>query len=414
MRRHSSTIFTGMLTIALGAFTIVGVQVGADAAGRPHHAHEGSTSQGSNPFTVSQILLGGEIGHTFTPTGSATSAHESLSNPDDITRLGDRLFVAFQNGVGPKGEASTSGNLDSTVVELTFEGRELGQWDLAGRVDGLTADPTLRGVIATVNEDANSALFVVRPDAPSVTGQVTKFSYDNLTHGGGTDSIAVLDGRIFISASSPGTSTVSAPDASFPAVYAVKLDRTTLVAKMTPLFFDEDVATVANVGGSNFGSSTNLALTDPDSSEVVPATGPRFAGDFVLTSQGDQQQIYVSRAGSAHQRLSVLSLSQAVDDTAWPTSMSGHLYSTDATNDSVDVVTGPFHTDQPLVAATPCGSNSAASDCSTPNYLATLNPWTGAVTPITVSGPAYEPKGGLVFVPDANEHGHGTSHGFNH
>ena len=114
------------------------------------------------------------------------------------------------------------------MVELTFEGRELGQWDLAGRVDGLTADPTLRGVIATVNEDANSALFVVRPDAPSVTGQVTKFSYDNLTHGGGTDSIAVLDGRIFISASSPGTSTVSAPDASFPAVYAVKLDRTTL------------------------------------------------------------------------------------------------------------------------------------------------------------------------------------------
>ena len=39
-----------------------------------------------------------------------------------------------------------------------------------------------------------------------------------------------------------------------------------------------------------------LALTDPDSNEDVPAFATRFAGDFMLTSQGDKQQIFVHDA----------------------------------------------------------------------------------------------------------------------
>ena len=77
--------------------------------------------------------------------------------------------------------------------------------------------------------------------------------------------------------------------------------------------------TVANVNSPDFGNSTQLALTDPDSNEVVPRSSPRFGGDFMLTSQGDLQQIYVSGAGTPHQRLAALTLSQSVDDTAWPT-----------------------------------------------------------------------------------------------
>ncbi len=167
---------------------------------------------------------------------------------------------------------------------------------------------------------------------------------------------------------------------------------------MTPLFYDEDAATAANVGAADYGLATTLALTGPDSNEVVPE-GARFGGDFMLTSQGDQEQIYVSDAGGRHQRLAVLSLSQSVDDTAWPTQARGTLYSTDSTNDTIVSVRGPFVPYQPIVAATPCGANSAPATCPAPpsypaNYLATLNPGTGEVTAVTIERAAYTPQGG--------------------
>ena len=66
-------------------------------------------------------------------------------------------------------------------------------------------------------------------------------------------------------------------------------------------------------------------------------------------------------------------------------------------------MTGPFRDDQPVVVATPCDAGSAPATCPAPpaypaNYLATLNPWTGQVTALTVGGAPYVPQGGLVFV----------------
>jgi hypothetical protein len=185
-------------------------------------------------------------------------------------------------------------------------------------------------------------------------------------------------------------------------VYLVELHAGTDVARITPLFYDESSATVANKGTSQYLASIKLALTDPDSNEIVPARGPRFAGDFMLTSQGDKEQIYVSGAGTAHQHLQVLSLTQSVDDTAWPTTTSGSLYSTDSTDDAVDLVTGPFVNDQAIVAVTPCGANGSPATCPAPNYpanyLATLNSDTGQITRLAITGATYVPQGGLAFV----------------
>jgi hypothetical protein len=350
---------------------------------------------------VSQILLGTSLHHTYTSTGSTATRSETLSDPDDISRWGNDLFVGFQNGVGPQGQASTDGNLDSTVIELTLKGDVVAQWDVRGKADGVTADPGL-GVLATVNEDAHSALYLIRPSAPA-RGAVTRYSYsESLPHKGGTDALSVNNGQILISASAPGTTGTAAPQPSYPAVYSVKLDATSKVARIAPLFFDESFATVANKGSSQYLKSTKLALTDPDSNEIVPSPGPRFAGDFMLTSQGDKEQIYVSGAGTAHQSLQVLSLTQSVDDTAWPTSTSGSLYSTDSTDDAVDVMTGPFVINQSIVAATPCGANGSPATCPAPkypaNYLATLNPNTGEVTRVAITGATYVPQGGLAFV----------------
>jgi hypothetical protein len=331
-----------------------------------------------------------------------TPVSETLSKPDDITRLGDNLFVGFQNGVGPQGEPSADGNQDSTIVELTLSGQPVAQWDIAGKADGVTADSHLNAVIATVNEDANSSLYTITPSASS---PVTHYAYNEpLPHAGGTDAISIYRGQVFISASAPGTTGAPAPQPTYPAVYSVALDPNTQVATVTPVFNDGDSATVANVNSRQFGQPSQLGLTDPDSNEVVPSESQRFGGDFMLTGQGDQQQIYVDDAGGSHQTLSVLSLSQAVDDTAWPTDpWGGRLYSTDSTNDAVDLITGHLGNEQ-VAVATPCGSNSAPATCPAPpsypaNYLATVNPWTGQVSPLSVQGAAYVPEGGLVYVP---------------
>ena len=383
--------------LALVTVVPVGLTIGLVAsAGAAPSSHD----RPGNGYTVHQILSGTTLTHSFVPAGgSATS--EALADPDDITELGGDVFVGFQNGVGPQGQASTDGNLDSTIVELRPNGDPVAQWDVAGKADGVTADPAAGTVIATVNEDANSSLFTISPGAGAGSG-ITHYTYSKpLPHNGGTDAISIYNGQILISASAPGTSGASAPQATYPAVYSVTLDSNTKIATVTPLFYDEDQATVANQG-SGFGQPVALALTDPDSNEVVPA-GARFGGDFMLTSQGDQEQIFVSAVSSRHESLAVLSLSQSVDDTAWPTRQGEVLYATDSTNDAIDTIAGPFVPSQPVAVATPCGSDSAPATCPAPpsypaNFLATINPSTGVVAPITVEGAAFTPQGGLLFI----------------
>jgi hypothetical protein len=60
--------------------------------------------------------------------GTSTESSKPLSSPDDITLLGRDIFVGFQNGVGPQGQASPSGNLDSTVVLLFVGDPDQQRW----------------------------------------------------------------------------------------------------------------------------------------------------------------------------------------------------------------------------------------------------------------------------------------------
>jgi hypothetical protein len=404
---RSSNFARILLAVSIGS---LGLVASATTAGADQHTSSShKTDGGSSSLVVSPVLLGASLSHSFTTATSTTPVSAPLSNIDDLTQLGDSLFVVFQNGVGPMGEASTSGNLDSTVVEFTPSGHVLGQWDVAGRVDGMVADPQLHGVIATVNEDGNTSLYVIQPTA-ATSQQVTHYSYDaGLIHGGGTDAISLVNSQILISASAPGTTLLPAPNATFPAVYVVQLNASTQVAKLTPLFFDEDAATVANAGPTQ-GTTTNLALTDPDSSTIVPRSAERFGGTYVMNSQGDQQQIFVSGAGTSHQSLSVLSLSQSVDDTAWATSRSGRLYATDSAVNAVDVISGHLSTSIPYTVATPCNANSAPTPCTAANYFASINPSTGAVTPVTLGGTTLSPKGALIFVSGAHKSGRHGRH----
>ena len=147
--RRAATAFAAMAIPA--SLVLAGTAATASSGGA--HAQPG--------FTVKQIVNGMKLHHSYTVSG--TRKTEPLAEPDDLTHFGDDLFTAFQNGVGPQGQPSTDGNTDSTVVEFTPSGHVVRQWDIKGKCDGLTADPDLGVLIATVNEDANSSLYTINP-----------------------------------------------------------------------------------------------------------------------------------------------------------------------------------------------------------------------------------------------------------
>ena len=257
---------------------------------------------------------------------------------------------------------------------------------MTGKIDGMGADPATGQVIATVNEDAKSSLYTVSG------GTVTHYTYtpSQLPHLGGTNHVSVYNGKILISASAPGTSG-KAP-ASAPAVFAVTLNAGAKTAAVASFFADN--ATATGVNAPNAGKKVTLALTDPDSNLVVPSSSPEFAGDFMLNSQGDEELIF---SGASGQNLQVLKLSNSVDDTAWATSATGTLFTTDSGANTVDAITGSFTPGTAYTAVTPCNANSAASTCATLNTLGTINLKTGAVGNVVVNGPV-QPKG-MIFVP---------------
>jgi hypothetical protein len=391
--RQAAKIFAAAAVIP-ASLLIAGTAMAATAA--PAAAHSAPR------FAVRPILFGSKLHHTFVPAGSTKRHTEPLTQPDDITHMGPDLFTGFQNGIGPQGQPSTDGNTDSTIVEFTATGRVIRQWDIKGKCDGLTADPARRLVIATVNEDANSSIYTITPRAPR-GAQIRHYRYNvhPLPHNGGTDAISIYHGLVLISASAPGTVGAAAPQPTYPAAYSVNFDPATRVATVTPVFFDEAPAAVANTNSADHGKVVRLALTDPDSNEVVPRSGHRFAGDFMLTSQGDKDQIFTGLRGGLGHRLFVLRLSQSVDDTAWATSRFGHLFAADHDGDTIDMISGRFSVGSVFVAVTPCDADNAPATCPAPgfpaNYLGSLNPWTGHISRTPITGPSPEPQG-MIFI----------------
>lgn len=376
--------------IALAAALAIFVPLSSAAAARSHPRNHGNHRTGrwhnhSNALELTTIFSGTTLG---------------ISQPDDITSLDGQIFVGFQNGVGPQGQASSTGNLDSTIVELSPTGVVEGSWSVVGKCDGLVADRSTGQLIATVNEDLNSSLYTIDPSTDTIVHYT--YSPSTLPHNGGTDAISVINGTLYISASAPGTVAMSPapPQSTYPALYSVSLDSSTQVATATPVFSDAAPATIANTGSTS-GQTTTLGLTDPDSNTVVPSDSPRFAGDLMLDSQGDLQQIYVKDIGQSSQSLTVLNLTQSVDDSAWATSHEGSLYITDNKDNIVDALRGHFTPGTVYTSATPCGANSAPSVCPAtgfpPNYLATLDLNSGAVTAVNLGGEMVQSQG-LLFL----------------
>jgi hypothetical protein len=378
----------------LAAIVVVGLAACGGTSGKSSSSGQsgktGAGAQAGRPTGFTSTIFVNAVGLTH----QADTATRPVTGPDDIAYLDGHIFVGFQNGVGSMGEASPLGK-DSTIVEFDLHGHRIAQWDVVGKNDGLGADPATNRLIATVNEDGNSSVYLINPTAGSAP---VHYHYSSkLPHGGGTDAISVHNGTVLITASAPDSKVKSAP-----AVYRVNFDSSTHVATFHEVFTDVAKASVANTNQSTSGKARQLALSDPDSSAIVPAFATRFAGDYVLDSQGDDEQIFAHNPGASNQSPSVLKLSAPVDDAAWVADPSGAIYTTDNVGDAIHKITGPFVKGSELVAVTPCNDNNAPSTCPGPgypqNYLGQLNPQTGAITRIAVHGAATAPKG-MLFIP---------------
>ncbi len=311
--------------------------------------------------------------------------------PDDITRMAvkgldggkELIWTAFQNGINPNGTPGTSGGPTQSIIAGydPSTGTLIRAIPVTGHVDGLTADPGMSVLIATANEDANSTFNLIYP----ALGAVATYTYDPnpaVSGVGGSDSIAILDGNIYVSHSNP-------LDTSQPTVYSVKLDlSTTLTASLKPVFYDNSMATNALTG-----KSVQLGLTDPDTNFVMPHSSPRFGGDLATISQGDGKIIFASMlTGNPH--LWVLSVTDnirgnvpPIDGLAVATSNHGTLYVVDSAAGTIQAL-----------ATTGCQKGtvfiSEPSDNGNP-LLGTLNLYTGKITPL--DNQFQSPKG-LLFV----------------
>ncbi|MCI4346354.1 MAG: hypothetical protein L3K07_06330 [Thermoplasmata archaeon] len=332
--------------------------------------------------------------------------------PDDITSLAvdgvdhGRLvvWIAYQNGINPDGTPGKAGGpTQSTVVGYdASSGALVRSLNLTGKVDGLSSFPARGLLLATVNEDANSAFDVIYP----ALGAVATYAYNpspQVSGNGGTDSIAIHNGQIYVAHSNPN-------DTSQPTDYLVTLRTATLTAQLTPVFYDNSNATDVLAH-----TTVKLGLTDPDPNSVMPGVSPRFAGSLVTISQADGKIIFASHLSGTVQ-LQELNLSDNVsgnvppiDGFAVATCGAGTLYAVDASAG----ITYAFDT-----SGWPAGTVFVGEPKDNGNPLiGTLNLFTGQITPL--ANHFVSPKG-LLFVPhhcgddDHGDHdggGHDGGHG---
>jgi hypothetical protein len=333
---------------------------------------------------------------TFVPAPPGTD-----TGPDDITMMASPgvnsghpvIWTAFQNGIGTRGEPGPNGDQSTVAGYDPTTGNLVETIPVTGKVDGLTANPALGQLMATVNEDGNSAFNLVNPQNG---GSVTTYTYSpspEVSGNGGTDSIAIQGGQIIVSHSNPN-------DTTQPTAFTVTLNTTgtSHTANLTPLFFNNSAATDAVSG-----APVTLALTDPDTNYVMPSVSPRFGTQLATISQADGQIIFSTNTASSTPagttppppQLTSLHVTDnksgnvpPIDGLAVATADAGTLYVVDGGSNQIKALN---------TSGWPAGTVfvSEPSDNSNP-LVGTLNLSTGVITPL--ANTFTSPKG-LLFVP---------------
>jgi hypothetical protein len=281
------------------------------------------------------------------------TAAAGYSAPDSIAVDNGSVWVGYGNGLNGDGTIGTTTTIGtSTIVQYSTTGAVLNTYIVSGHNDGLKIDPTTHSVWALQNEDSNSNLVVINP----TTHLQAQYNVGTGPHGGGYDDIVFLNGNVYFSASAPN---FTGPINTLPVIVSAALNTTTHTVATT---------TILN-------SSASLNLTDPDSMIADPH------GRLLLDGQSDSKLILLSNPGALNQVAMALSLSSPgisgvnVDDTLFtPTGATGCLLVTDRGANAVYCVHG----------ALPGGAYSADPNGGQ-DFLASLNPDTGVLTPVVTN-----------------------------
>jgi len=290
-------------------------------------------------------------GYTVTVFAQGTS---SYLNPDSIDVTDNFVFIGYQNITAKDG----TDNKSSTIVQYTLDGKVVQTFSVLGHCDGLRFNPDTGLLWATSNEDGNPRIVTIDP----TSGEITPYTFPTPPHGGGYDDVIFLKDKAFISASNPTLN--SAGVNVFPA-----LDEITLAngqVQLTPVLQGNATA-IDEVTGM----PVTLNLTDPDSLSVDTH------GNLVLDSQGDGELITLHNPGTANQQVTLLSLSDQVDDSFWiPPSGKGALLVVDSPNNTIYKVThdGGFKVGTIFT--------EAPSDSPIPRIVGTIDPHSGQIAPV--------------------------------
>lgn len=291
------------------------------------------------------------------PTGS--------SAPDSIAIVGNDVFVGYGNGGNPDG----SGDALSTIAKYNSSGVLLNTTSVVGHNDGLRYDPASGQLWALQNEDANPNLVLI---TPATLAKSAPFSFSATPHGGGYDDVAFGFGKAFISASNPAHN----PNAA-PAVVSATWNGSTV--DVTGVLNGNATATVINTG-----ATTTLNLQDPDSMNISPD------GRLALNSQADSQLVFVSNPAKPSQSVSVLDLTNQIDDTVFAGGGENTLLFAAKGDNAVYELSGIFG---PGTAYSAAAANGTAPNT---DFIGELDLANGDLSPIVIglSGP-----GGEAFLP---------------
>ncbi len=301
-------------------------------------------------------------GYTLTTFATAPTGS---SAPNSIAIVGNDVYVGYGNGGNPDG----SGGAVSTIAEYDSSGALLNMTSVTGHNDGLRYNATTGKLWALQNEDANPNLVLV---TPATLAQSTPLSFSATPHGGGYDDVAFGSGTAFVSASNPAGNPNTAP-----AIVSATVNGGTV--DVTGVLNGNATATVVNTG-----ATTTLNLQDPDSLILAPD------GRLVLDSQADAQLVFVTDPAGASQSVSVLDLTNQVDDTVFAGTGQQTLLFADKGDNTVYELTGLF---APGTAYSAAASNSGVPGT---DFIGQLDLADGGFSPVAtgLNGP-----GGAAFLP---------------
>ena len=393
--------------------TIVALAIGVIAAGGLNHGVSARTTS-PQVLPASGDLHRNASGVTspssYTVTRFAGGSATTKTAPDDIATMGGLIYVAFANGVNKETGAPGPLGANSTVAAYDSNGAQVATYAIAGKCDGLTADPANNRLLATVNEDGNTSMFVIHPGATPVHLTFTAGSYvadsTNPSAGpgaidkdvrppdpnpqGGTDAISVMNGQLFVSTSNPLNN-------AQPVLGSLTLNESAGTASVAPVLFGN--ATGTDGDANNTSPSPTINVADPDSNTPVPALAQRFGGSLLLVGESDRQLIFISNPGPS-QTVQFLNVGAALGDTIFPTSAVGTLYVADTGANTVYAVTSSAWTVGQAIAASPIKSDSSAQ---AGGFVGSVDLFHGNITPM-ITG--LKSPAGLLFVPGTPPQGY--------